>query len=229
MSNNICRLTALCKATSAALAQKVSVLDALVTRVHGPAAKQIYSTICPVIGTSIGKQYRHAIDHIEKVAIDALPTVRDKDTLNDLHYDHRERGTFIETDDPFEARKRILFIQDTLDSIARHGDQEGLEACSLDGKKPLTAYFMLDANGSEHHGYEYPLSSTLERELGFVLHHSIHHDAIVKAIAAVGKTGTWVYICSRNEKNDCLFIFNNNMLLKHGLKIVFWSHTHAQV
>ena len=31
--------------------------------------------------------------------------------------------------------------------------------------------------------------TAMEREMAFAIHHSIHHDAMVKAIAAVGKTG----------------------------------------
>ena len=154
-----CRLTALCKATSAVLSQKIAVLDALLNRVHATKAKEVYRAICPLMGTSVGQQYRHSMDPIEKVTLDAMSSVRDNDMLlNDIHYDLRDRGTDVEYD-PFEAHQRLMFLKNNVDTVGRMSESEGELACKLDSTKPVTAYLMLDELGCTN-GYEYKLNSS---------------------------------------------------------------------
>ena len=160
MASQMCRLTALCKATSRALSQKLYVLDNLLNRVHATKAKEVYSKICPVLGTSMGQQYRHSMDHIEKVTLDALDTVRDDNTglLKDLHYDIRERGTIFELD-PLEAHQKLIFLQNHVDTVGSFSAVESEEACNIDSTKPVTAFLMLDDLGCKE-GFEYGLHSS---------------------------------------------------------------------
>ena len=181
-TSNLCRLTALCRANSAVLSQNITVIDNLINKKKVEGANQVFRTEC--LGTTVGKQFRHSLDHLERVALDGLRTVRDDDKPIDLHYDVRERGTLCETD-VCEARDRALFIQDVFDGVCATAEKEGHEQCSMDGARRLTAYFTIPGAADEEIG----LSSTLEREMGFVCHHAIHHQALVKFIAALDTTG----------------------------------------
>ena len=185
-TNNICRLTALARANSAVISQTISLIDAMIHGRDLATANKIFSTEHPIVGTSIGKQLRHSYDHLEKVALDGLMTVRDNDNPIDLHYDVRERGILSETD-LGEARQRALYIQDVFDGVAANAHAEGDEQCSMDGARRLTAYFTLPT-GTTKEAEELALSSTLEREMGFVCHHAIHHCALIRAIVASGAT-----------------------------------------
>ena len=178
------KLTSLCKAASAVLGQQIGVIDALLNRVHAAKAQEVYRAVCPVVGSSMGQHFRHSLDHMECVGLDGLHAVRDADKLVDLFYDRRLRGTPIEND-IFEARDRMLFVQDTLDGVGASCEGEGTEKCNDDAQRLLTTHFVLDAES----GKEIPLVSTLERELGFAAHHAIHHNTLVRAMAAAGRTG----------------------------------------
>jgi len=186
MEKSTCRLKALCKANSQVIQDEINVMDSLIKRKHGDGANQVFKATCPVVGSSMGKQLRHSLDHLEKVALDGLHVVRDNEELIDLHYDVRERGTICETD-IFEARKRACFVQDIFDGVFVGCDKEGDELATLDGQKVLTASFTLPSG--ERDDIEIPLTSTLEREMGFVCHHSLHHHRLLRAIAMAGHTG----------------------------------------
>ena len=134
----------------------------------------------------MGKQMRHSLDHLEKVALDGLRTVRDNEEPIDLHYDVRERGTICETD-IYEARKRACFVKDIFDGVKAGCCQEGSELATHDGLKVLMASFNLPSG--ERDDFEIPLQSTLEREMGFVCHHTLHHHRLLRAIAMAGHTG----------------------------------------
>lgn len=109
---SIDRVIALCKANSEVLNRNIAVIDNLLDKHHLPVAQEIYTKKCPITGTTLGRQFRHELDHFEKVALDCLNTERDsKHQPIDLHYDRRERGTVIEKD-ICEARKRCIYIQD---------------------------------------------------------------------------------------------------------------------
>jgi len=186
VATNACRIAALCKANSNVLSQNIAVIDNLINKNRVNGANEIFTKQCPVVGTTMGKQFRHELEHLEKVALDGLGTVRDSHPLVDLHYDVRERGTLCETD-ICEARDRCLFIQNIFDGVVAGCEAEGAEEATTDGLKKVTAYFTLPATDKEC--VEVPLTSTLEREMGFVCHHAIHHNRLVKAMAAAGQTG----------------------------------------
>lgn len=187
VSTQACRLTALAKANSAVIGQTINVIDSLIQENGIEGANQIFQTECPVVETTVGKQFRHTYDHLEKVALDGLRAVGEEHKPIDLHYDVRERGGFQERN-VSEARQRALFIQNYYDDLIRQAEQEGNDACRTDSARRLTAYHTLPT-GSGNVAEEIPLASTLERELAFVCHHAIHHCALIKAIALSGKTG----------------------------------------
>lgn len=66
------RLVPLCQANANVIADKIHVIDKLIERKHGAGANQVYTADCPVTGTTMGKQFRHSLDHLEKVALDGL-------------------------------------------------------------------------------------------------------------------------------------------------------------
>jgi hypothetical protein len=181
-SVNQCALPALCQANSEVLSRIISVIDTLIKKKSIAGANQVFNTEC--LDTTMGKQVRHSLDHLEKVALQGLSTVRDNSTPIDLHYDVRERGTFCERD-VCEARDRALFIQNVFDGVYANAQKEGVDLCTTDGIRPLTAYFSLPGTEME----EIPVHSTLEREMSFVCHHAVHHNTLIKAIAAIGSTG----------------------------------------
>lgn len=186
LGTNTCRLQALCQANSQVLQDEIHVIDSLIDRKHGDGANQVFKAECPVVGSTMGRQFRHSLDHLEKVALDGLHTVRDNDGPIDLHYDVRERGTICETD-IFEARERACYVRDIFDGVHAGCEEEGNRLATLDGKKGLTAYINLPSG--ERDDIEIPLASTLEREMGFVCHHAIHHHRLTRAMAMAGKTG----------------------------------------
>jgi hypothetical protein len=180
-----CRLKALSRANSELLTHQIELLDALLERKHAGGANKVFTTKCPITDTTVGQQFRHTLDQLESVALDGLRTVRDNETPADLHFDVRDHEVCER--DVFEARERASFIRDVFDGVSTICGRIDAEQCSLDGKKTLDAYFTLPLDGRED--IEFPLSSTLERELGFACHHAIHHNNIIRIIAAVGETG----------------------------------------
>lgn len=115
----------------------------------------------PVSG-SVGEHVRHALDHIAAL-VSANPT----QPPFELSYDHRERGTRIETD-PDAALMQIFRLQAALDRWA---------AESLD--TPIQVVTRLSAAGDTVAGW-----STLARELAFVISHTIHHQAMMAVLLA---------------------------------------------
>lgn len=111
----------------------------------------------PIFLASVGQHVRHVLDHARALVV-GLPEGR-------LRYDERERGGEIET-------RRGLAITELA----------ALEAAALalseaDGATPLIVEQIADPRQAPVH-----CSSTLERELIFVMHHGVHHHAMIAAI-----------------------------------------------
>ncbi len=116
---------------------------------------QQYTTIPgPEFTSSIGAQTRHTLDHI-KIFLDGL-------TAGNAPYDVRERGTEIETDRK-SALKLISSICAKLDEIKYS-----------DISSEINIQVQLHS-----HTPPVSLNSTVGREIGFLLNHSIHHNALV--------------------------------------------------
>ncbi len=113
----------------------------------------------PTASGSIGEHVRHCLDHIAAL-IAASPS-------RALSYDHRERGTTVETD-PADALRLILRLKAALD---RWNDR------TFDDPVRVTT---LLASGERVTGW-----STLGRELAFVASHTIHHQAVIAVLMTV--------------------------------------------
>ncbi|MGJ8637583.1 MAG: hypothetical protein ACSHX5_12125 [Phycisphaerales bacterium] len=115
------------------------------------------STIFP--GGTAGKHIRHTLDHF-KAAITTCCT-------ETIDYDHRERGVNVESDRN-AAKSEIAQLRSCLCDLSE--DHLTTE---------VTTRVMCSGNGQCAE-----LTSTRGREIFFAMHHSIHHNAILKAIAA---------------------------------------------
>lgn len=106
------------------------------------------------VSGSVGQHVRHVLDHIASLVAGCPSAV--------LSYDHRTRGTALETE-PGAAVREIMRLDAALE---RWGDR------SLD--EPVAVAAMMSSDGHSVTGW-----STLARELAFVMSHTIHHHAIV--------------------------------------------------
>ncbi len=84
-----------------------------------------------------------------------------------LSYDHRQRGTAVESD-PVAAARYIRRLQEAINTWAVR---------SLD--EPILVASMLSAEGDSVVGW-----STFARELAFVVSHTIHHQAMIGLLLA---------------------------------------------
>ena len=163
-------LRALYRTNQAILSQKLSLLSALETR-HGPeTARDLYKSVCPLVGASIGQHMRHSMDHLEL----AILVATQPDGGGELHYDLRVRGGTAEYDMDIAKSRIENLVQELNQSVV---DIEKMDS-STTNSRPVRANFMLSGDGTE-----FALDSTVERELGFVAHHAIHHMAMIKLIA----------------------------------------------
>lgn len=109
---------------------------------------------------TIGGHVRHCLDHARPVLdVDARADA-------EIDYDHRERGTPIETD-PAAAVTELARLIDLAHAAAE-----------CDGARPVRVVIMPDASGRT-----VTLESSLGRELAFVLSHTIHHASTIRGIA----------------------------------------------
>lgn len=103
---------------------------------------------------SIGEHVRHCLDHVASL-LAAQPAAP-------LSYDHRERGTAVESD-PAEALRRMMRLKAAFD----RWPAGSLEDSILVQVKTSTSF---DAT---------TMFSTIGREVAFVVSHTIHHQALI--------------------------------------------------
>ncbi len=115
-----------------------------------------------VFESSIGAHVRHCLDHVDALLASPLTGC--------LNYDLRQRGTDIETD-PDAARLTIRRQQARLGSLSR---------ASVEGNLSLTAIVSPDRP-------TVLMDTTFGRELAYVLSHTVHHLALIAAIAKTMK------------------------------------------
>eukprot|EP00980_Cylindrotheca_fusiformis_P027842 scaffold22560_cov135-Cylindrotheca_fusiformis.AAC.53 len=157
---------ALTRANLAMLNQKADFIHLLHNKFGKEAAAECYQQICPIVQASVGQHIRHSMDHIELI-VAAQQQQQQKQT--ELHYDLRKRGGSEERDIDV-ALKRIFNAMSLLQQQEQHQP--------ITDNREMQAFFMLSGDPTE-----FQLSTTLERELGFGVHHAIHHMAMVKIIA----------------------------------------------
>lgn len=107
---------------------------------------------------TIGGHVRHCLDHIRAIL--------DGFSIGVVDYDHRERGTLIESD-PYAARDEIRRLRRLAEDLAH-----------VEASVPVRVAIMPTRDGER-----VDLLSTLGRELAFVLSHTIHHNAMIKGMA----------------------------------------------
>jgi hypothetical protein len=154
---------ALARANLSMLRQKAGFIHLLKTK-FGDNARHRYQQVCPIVHASVGQHIRHSMDHIELIL-----RMNDYVHNDELHYDLRTRGGNDESDID-AALTRISTVTELL-LLPQQGDFNT-------DNRPMKAFFMLSGDPTE-----FQLSTTLERELGFGVHHAIHHMAMVKIIA----------------------------------------------
>jgi len=109
-------------------------------------------------GASIGAHVRHSIDHVESLARSLEAT--------SIEYDHRDRGTEVETDRGAGIRA-LDRAAGALRPIERRDAEDSLEMRAL-----------VDSAGDT-----VTTRSTWAREVVFTLSHTIHHAALISAMA----------------------------------------------
>jgi hypothetical protein len=115
----------------------------------------------PTASGSIGEHVRHCLDHVSALV--------SADPSSCLSYDHRERGTAVETD-PVQALRCLQLLRIKI-AVGRWSTR-------LD--EPICVISTVASGGVVLSGM-----STLARELAFVLNHTIHHQAMIGLLATL--------------------------------------------
>ena len=110
---------------------------------------------------SIGGHYRHCLDHFR--------TLIDAAIQGDLNYDHRERGTLIESD-RFAALNATRALRD---------NYERLDPALLTRSLNVTCKTSYSTCGSQ------VSMSTVGREIMYSVAHAVHHYALIGVMAGI--------------------------------------------
>jgi uncharacterized damage-inducible protein DinB len=110
---------------------------------------------------TIGGHFRHCLDHFR--------TLLESATTGDLNYDHRERGTLVESD-------RFAALNATRELIA---DWENLNIFFLSRKLEVTCKTSYSASGSQSS------TSTVGREIMYAVAHGVHHYALIGVMGGI--------------------------------------------
>lgn len=135
-----------------------SLLDQLVTLLLTLGQEAYVARPAPAVSGSVGEHLRHTLDHVIALLRAASATT--------LSYDHRERGGVVERD-PSEALLEVMRLRDAL----------GRWIVAADA--PLQVETRLTQDGAVVTSW-----STRERELAFVINHTIHHCALMAVLLA---------------------------------------------
>ena len=123
---------------------------------------ETYTRKVPIaFNASMGGHYRHCLDHFRSL-LDAAAT-------GDLNYDHRERGTLIESD-------RFAALNATRE--LREGYQH-LDAELLARSLAVTCKTSYAASGSQMS------PSTVGREIMYSVAHAVHHYALIGVMGGI--------------------------------------------
>ena len=143
-------------------------------------ARKAYQQVCPRVHASMGQHIRHSMDHIELAIQAASSSSASTASSLDIHYDLRARGGPDEHDMDM-AEQRIRQAIHTLSNLSNEWwDADDSQSQQSQQRQPVVyACFMLSGQNSQ----EFRLPTTIPRELGFAVHHAIHHMAMIKIIA----------------------------------------------
>lgn len=109
-------------------------------------------------GSSIGGHVRHTLDHVRAMAEGVA--------VGEIDYDHRQRGTGIE----FRREEALAEIRRLSELVEQAGRRAATHAVEV--------IYMASSDGQAQRA-----SSTVARELAFVLSHTIHHAGMIRAMA----------------------------------------------
>ncbi len=140
-----------------------TILDELRTVLSGLDSERYAAKMGALFGnSSIGAHVRHVLNHARALV--------DGAASGTIDYDHRVRGTAIETD-PAAALRELEYLINSTRLLAGHdaGEQVG---------EQVGVAIMPTRDGES-----VTLTSSLARELAFVLSHSIHHNATICGMA----------------------------------------------
>ena len=128
----------------------------------GEISDENYTRKLPAaFNVSIGGHYRHCLDHF-RTLLEAAPG-------GDLNYDHRERGTLVETD-------RYAALNLTRELIT---GWENLNLFFITRHLNVTCKASHSASGSQL------AVSTVGREIMYVVAHAVHHYALIGVMGSV--------------------------------------------
>ena len=136
-----------------------TILDELRTVLSGLESTRYAAKMGALFGnSSIGAHVRHVLDHARALV--------DGAASGTIDYDHRVRGTAIETD-PAAALRELEYLINSTHLLAGHdaGERVGVAIMPTRDGESVT------------------LTSSLARELAFVLSHTIHHNATIRGMA----------------------------------------------
>jgi len=132
--------------------------EALLTEI----SDEDYNRKVPVaFNASIGGHYRHCLDHFR--------TLLEATTASDLNYDHRERGTLVETD-------RFAALNATRE--LREGYAK-LDPDFLPHSLAVTCKTTYSTSGSQ------VAPSTVGREIMYSVAHAVHHYALIGVMGGI--------------------------------------------
>ena len=121
-----------------------------------------YTRTLPVaFNASIGAHYRHCLDHFRSLLAAAAD--------GDLNYDHRERGTLVESD-RFAALNATRELRESF---------ERLDPICVTRPLSVTCKTSHTLAGSES------ATSTVAREIMYCVAHAVHHFALIGFMANV--------------------------------------------
>src|SRR5664279_3233092 len=110
---------------------------------------------------SIGGHYRHCLDHFR--------TLLDAATAGDLNYDHRERGTLVETD-------RFAALNATRELCEGYTK---VDPAFLARSLAVTCQTSYSTSGSQ------ASPSTIGREIMYAVAHAVHHYALIGVMGGI--------------------------------------------
>jgi len=153
--------------TSPAIAERELIESVIETLLQGEAllaelSDDHFTRRCPAaFNASIGGHYRHCLDHFRSLLLSA--------TAGGLNYDHRERGTLIETD-RFAALHATRELREEFARMDPSSVGRSLEVTCK------TSY----ASGSSQSA-----SSSVGREIMYSVAHAVHHYALIGVIGGL--------------------------------------------
>jgi hypothetical protein len=110
---------------------------------------------------SIGGHYRHCLDHFRSLLESA--------TTGDLNYDHRERGTLVESD-------RFAALNATRELCEAY---EKLDSVFIPRLLQVTCKTSYSTSGSQ------VALSTVGREIMYAVAHAVHHYALIGVMGGI--------------------------------------------